>query len=269
MRRQAAERRNALPLRYADGGMQFLALETRAQHLVREEQSASAGGISDIEAVIPQEKDIEGVSDLLIDGFRRVIEPKLLKEEQFGPLASLWNGVVVSFEREVVRIGLGQNLARVLIRPSILKPPGRSFEGHGLGLMLVQRNQLDSSPVAFCELCLLPNDGRKADDTAEVMAMLSFEQLNAAAEPYLLNFCVAKGFRRKGVGRALLWLAEDIVRNVWSRERLYLHADDDTAATAFYTSAGYELVGSPKGEKGEPVHMCKQLAPQAEAAAEG
>jgi len=258
-----------VPLRRADGGTQLLALDASAQGLVGGAEGLAVEDAGDLEAALPQEQDIPGISDLLIEGFYRVLAKKLLSEEQWGPLATLWNTIFVALEREIVRIGLGQNLGRVLLRPSILRPPGRSFEGHGLGLMLVQRGRPDAAPVAFCELCLLPNDGRQADDTAEVIAMLSLDPLDATAQPYLLNFCVAKEFRRRGIGRSLLHLAEDIVQRVWGGKRLYLHATDDEAASALYTSAGYELVGSRRYNKGEAMHMCKRLAPVREEGVHG
>jgi len=260
-----ARQLGAVPLRLAQGSSRLLELESGARRLL-EEEGSEAGG--EMEAVLPQEGDLNGLSDLLLEGFRRVLEPKLLREDQLGPLASLWNSCVFAIERQTVRIGLVQNLQRVLLRPSVQLPPGRSFEGHGLGLMLLPRGRSGGPPAAFCELCLLPNDGRKVDDMAEVMSMLSVEQLDDTAEPYLLNFCVAGEFRRRGVGRALLRLAEDIVQEVWGRQCLYLHADDDEAATGFYRSAGYELVaGSRPADKGQPAHMCKQLAPRSVASA--
>merc|ERR1712039_16322 len=86
-----------------------------------------------------------------------------------------------------------------------------------------------ASCVGFFELLLLQPDGRRP---------LSFRQSASQAkgtgvpkdlgvEPYMLNLCVARRCRRLGLGRAMLGLAEQIVRETWDSKGLYLHVDSD------------------------------------------
>jgi len=103
-------------------------------------------------------------------------------------------------------------------------------------------------PVAFCELILMPPDGRTPQDTLEVQSMLASEPLAAEAEPYILNLCVAPELRRKGIGRALLRLAEVVVRDIWGAKWLYLHAASGDETIGLYTSSGYvEVDGKGAG----------------------
>ncbi|CAL1133999.1 unnamed protein product [Cladocopium goreaui] len=57
-----------------------------------------------------------------------------------------------------------------------------------------------------------------------------------SARPYLQNFCVAPKWRRRGLGRVLLKMAERVVRDVWREDRIYLHAGSNEAAVQSQSS---------------------------------
>ncbi|CAE8717411.1 unnamed protein product, partial [Polarella glacialis] len=208
--------------------LSLLSLETERPKQEPTDASSSLQLVK-LEAAIPEELDLESLSELLIECFMRVLEPRLLPDF-LGPLA--W--------------------AR--LKPSIRKPAGRQFEGHSIALMLTEpgRQGAPSAPVAFCELILMPCDGRRriqhraivrrtrttfsrSDDLQEALSMLLDEDMEDAA-PYLVNFCVSPQWQRRGIGRQLLRLAEQVVQNVWMADCIYLHSDENEAATGFYSS---------------------------------
>lgn len=229
----------AVPVRIAEGIQQLMGV-----HPVLMEDNGDSGdkGTGGFEAMLAQEEDLELLSKLLIEGFWDVIDRDLLEEKQWGPLATIWNGVSVWFDTQAVFYGLGQNLKSGLRPPySVLRPRGRPLDGHSVGLLLVPRERAKRCvvpPVAFCELCLLPPDGRRPEDLEEVWSTALVESLQAC-QPYFHNFCVAPPLQRRGLGRSLLHLAEDVVQQVWGDSRLYLHAEKDSVAARFYSSAGY------------------------------
>lgn len=255
--------RLAVPLRLTEGAESLAGCpEAHWLELRSLEEGSSRKPFADFEAGIPEEKDLDELASLLIDSFIKVFQPRLLPEASLGPLAKAWNGFVLGFEKSVAKVALGQNMAFILRRPSIKRPQGRFFEGYGVGLMLWTRDKnAEGMPVAFCELCLLVPDGRKLGDLKEILSLLK-EEPKDKAQPYLHNFCVAQGWRRQGLGRALLNLAEKVVKEVWLRDRLYLHAGDDDGAASLYASAGYvEIAASQSSESGSEnvVHMYKEL----------
>lgn len=266
----------AVPVRIAEG-MQQLMQPGDAVHplLIEDSVSCDEEGLGGFEAMLAQEQDVEPLSKLLIEGFWDVIDRDLLEERQWGPLATIWNRLNVWLDEQAVLYGLGQNLKRGLTPPySILRPRGRPLDGHSLGLLLVPRVPAERRvvpPVAFCELCLLPPDGRRPEDLEEVWSSSMAESLQAC-QPYFHNFCVAPHLQRRGLGRGLLHLAEDVVRRVWGDNRMYLHAEENSVAAQFYTSAGYVPTANSSFLKaGEPfipqrtkdgkeiVHMAKVL----------
>ncbi|CAE7657553.1 AGD6, partial [Symbiodinium pilosum] len=172
--------------------------------------------------MLPEERDLEPISHLVLNCFPEVIEAWLLPEA-FGGVAWAWNGLVKAWERSVIRTSLSVNLQRVMRRPSLRKPWRLQFEGDSLALLLVERGDGPARPVAFCELCILPPNGSPPDDFGAAVSMI-FDNNPNTAQPYLQNFCVAPNWRRKGVGRAMLRMIEKVVVEVWRGNRLYLHA---------------------------------------------
>lgn len=63
-------------------------------------------------------------------------------------------------------------------------------------------------------------------------------------QPYLSNLCVSESYRRKSLGKSLVRCVEDIAKDVWDFEKMYLHVDlDNTAALKLYENEGYRDVG--------------------------
>jgi GNAT superfamily N-acetyltransferase len=66
----------------------------------------------------------------------------------------------------------------------------------------------------------------------------------ADLQPYLSNLCVEESFRGKQLGRALVRCVENIAKETWGYNRMYLHVDEDNdAALNLYKSEGYRDVG--------------------------
>lgn len=269
----------AVPVRIAEGMQQLMGPGDVVHPLLLEDEGdCGEEGLGSFEAMLAQEEDLEPLSKLLIEGFWEVIDRDLLEEKQWGLLATTWNGLNVWLDEQAVLYGLGQNLKSGLTPPySILRPCGRPLDGHSLGLLLLPRGRAHRCvvpPVAFCELCLLPPDGRRPEDLEEVWSSAFVESVQDC-QPYFHNFCVAPRVQRRGLGRGLLHLAEDIVKRVWGDSRLYLHAEEDSVAAKFYISAGYVPTANSSflkadqpfipqsGKDGkEIVHMAKQLEVQ-------
>ena len=63
-------------------------------------------------------------------------------------------------------------------------------------------------------------------------------------QPYLSNLCVSESYRRKNLGKSLVLCLEDIARNVWGYDKMYLHVDlENTAALKLYEKEGYKDAG--------------------------
>ncbi|MEN9208071.1 MAG: GNAT family N-acetyltransferase [Gloeomargarita sp. GMQP_bins_120] len=58
---------------------------------------------------------------------------------------------------------------------------------------------------------------------------------------YLANLAVSPAYRRQGIGRALLQVAEEAVQ-AWPQEQVYLHVmEDNQAARRLYAQLGYQV----------------------------
>ena len=63
-------------------------------------------------------------------------------------------------------------------------------------------------------------------------------------QPYLSNLCVDEKFRGQKIGRGLVRCIENVAKNSWGYNRIYLHVDEDNmAALNLYKSEGYRDVG--------------------------
>jgi len=71
-------------------------------------------------------------------------------------------------------------------------------------------------------------------------------QPESTYEPYLCNLCVAQSKRRRGLAKRLCWLCEDVVREVWRKDVIYLHVESSNVpAQELYVGHGYRLAPSP------------------------
>mmetsp|Transcript_50010 Transcript_50010/g.128947 ORF Transcript_50010/g.128947 Transcript_50010/m.128947 type:complete len:353 (+) Transcript_50010:71-1129(+) len=238
----------ALPLTSEVPGVERL---SESDTLVR----TPAGGLlvhapngGDFEAVLPEEEDLEGLADLMLESFERVfITPRLL-DEAWGPLGSAWKGIVEMSQRSLLCGRFQKALEPCISKPSLLRPRDQSYR---LGMLLRQVDGRGVSagegaevPAAYLELLLLPPDGRRP-----INPVVAFEELapgetvggdGSEPAPYLLNLCVSRELRGQGLGRAVLRFAEQIVQEAWGDRELFLHTDKTEAPWRLYSSAGYE-----------------------------
>ena len=94
--------------------------------------------------------------------------------------------------------------------------------------------------AAIVEICVEKPGGKLAPPIAN-----PFRQKVARddEQPYLCNLCVGKAYRRRGLGRLICELAEELVQIHWDRKIMYLHVEkSNTAAQALYLGMGYQLV---------------------------
>jgi ribosomal protein S18 acetylase RimI-like enzyme len=67
--------------------------------------------------------------------------------------------------------------------------------------------------------------------------------VDPAYEPYLCNLCVADKYKRKGLGRLMCEICEEIVQMHWEKNKMYLHVEQrNAAAQALYNGLGYQFV---------------------------
>ncbi|CAJ1443027.1 unnamed protein product [Effrenium voratum] len=192
-------RRRVFPARLAEGNERL-----QDESLLSFDVEADGETVT-VEAMLPQERDLDLISRLLAESFMETLQPWMLPE-QLGLLAKAWNWLVFEWERQIILAALNVNYKKILTAPSLRRPIGWQFEGESLALLLVaRRGNGDQEAVAFCELSVLPPDGRPPDDMLSTLLMVFNKSPNA--QPYLQNFCVAPAWRRRSLGRKLLGLA--------------------------------------------------------------
>ncbi|CAJ1385957.1 unnamed protein product [Effrenium voratum] len=198
-------------------------------------KDACEGGF---ELVVPEDEDMQGLTDLVDESFQRHIQDRMIDDG--NPLSGLWNGWVALSERQMTLGAMRKRLAQLLQAPSLRRPSSAEWN---LGVLLRRKGD---APVGYFELCVKQPEGlgRRPD-----------------SQPYLTNLCVAKACRGRGLGRKLLKLVEDFSRTAWQGNALYLHTDDDPAAFNLYNSSGYAVRKRQKdAEDHLTLYMYKNLA---------
>lgn len=146
------------------------------------------------------------------------------------------------------RLGARRGIAGTLgtPRPSFLRPAKLgSWAKPDLGLVLALAPEDDiTGPFAgVVDLSLWPADGRVRTPGAQPRPYIP-------SKPYILNLCVDPNQRRKGFGRALMSLAERVIRDLWGDNKVYLHVEEDKKpANGLYESMSYlplEYVNDPQ-----------------------
>lgn len=120
-----------------------------------------------------------------------------------------------------------------------LKNPTLSMSSDSLVILASEKND-DSAIVGLVELCLEEPNGRLTTP----IPMTKNGVLNPILEPYLCNLSVNPSHRGKGLGKVLCNVGENIVKNVWNKDVIYLHVEQDNAAAKLYESIGYELIAN-------------------------
>ncbi|CAJ1458638.1 unnamed protein product [Effrenium voratum] len=207
----------------------------RAHLVLAAAKDACEGGF---ELVVPEDEDMQGLTDLVDESFQRHIQDRMIDDG--NPLSGLWNGWVALSERQMTLGAMRKRLAQLLQAPSLRRPSSAEWN---LGVLLRRKGD---APVGYFELCVKQPEGlgRRPD-----------------SQPYLTNLCVAKACRGRGLGRKLLKLVEDFSRTAWQGNALYLHTDDDPAAFNLYNSSGYAVRKRQKdAEDHLTLYMYKNLA---------
>ncbi len=86
------------------------------------------------------------------------------------------------------------------------------------------------------EICFEKPDGKLTSPLRYPWNSRTIDDL----EPYLCNLCIAPAYRRRGLGRKLCQICEEIVLKEWKRDRIYLHVENkNLAAQSLYSKSGY------------------------------
>lgn len=220
---------------------------------------ACGGGEPAFCLAIPEAEDLELVADLVEESFERLLASKFASEESLGALAGLWNRWVSWSDRQLTLGALRVRLARFLRSPTLRRPALDVAEEWSVGVLLVPATGHEGAqpPAAYFELCLLPPDSGRPPARPQAGRLPKASVL----EPYLQNLCVANAYRRRGVGRSMLAIAEAIAREGWGSKQMYLHTDDDPAAFGLYTVQGYAVRRWDASGEGVIMYMCKDIAP--------
>jgi len=265
---------SGVPIRFSEGGNLLpttnetfgVLLETDADATITQATSDSGETLawSECRAVLPQEKDIEPLADLLVQSFSKLWEPWLLSES-FGIVAEVWNAAYMNANRQIAIMGIRDSIEKRIKKPSIMYPLGFQLEGYSLGFMVVPKNS--DVPVAYSEIFLMPSDGTQPEDAmVQILPMIQGSSPPSNWQPYLVNLCVAPSYRRSGLGRATMQLAEFIAKEAWRKDWVYLHADNEAYVTKFYSSIGYtaDIKRTNPEENDKVVYMRKWLGQRPE-----
>lgn len=94
--------------------------------------------------------------------------------------------------------------------------------------------------AAIVEICIEMPGGKLAPPIANPFRPKTVKEED---QPYLCNLCVGKAYRRRGLGRLICELSEELVQIHWKRKEMYLHVEQSNiAAQKLYLGMGYELV---------------------------
>ncbi|CAE7771404.1 unnamed protein product [Symbiodinium sp. CCMP2456] len=202
--------------------------------------AAKSGGEGlDLELAVPEDSDMQELTDLVDESFQRAIQARMV--DGGNPLGDLWNGWVSLSERQMTLGAMRKRLAGLLSSPSLRRP---SNDEWNLGVLLREKG-VEKPPIGYFEICMQKPEG--------------ISRRSAALEPYLKNLCVSKAYRRRGLGKKLLNLVEAFCRTAWQGSAIYLHTDDDAAAFNLYNSTGYTVRKQEKDGEGVSFYMFKRL----------
>jgi ribosomal protein S18 acetylase RimI-like enzyme len=94
--------------------------------------------------------------------------------------------------------------------------------------------------AAVVEICLETPNGQLAPPIQSPFRSIV---PNPTEQPYLCNLCVADKHKRKGLGKMLCQLCEELVQIHWGKDVMYLHVEQrNSAAQALYKGLGYTIV---------------------------
>ena len=107
--------------------------------------------------------------------------------------------------------------------------------------MLALQHKESSAIVGVVELMMQPCDGKVPGDVRLPRPPWASEPAVAVKEvPYISNLAVRSTWRNRGMGASLLGACEQLTRQDWGFEEVYLHAATDKAKLlSMYGARGY------------------------------
>jgi ribosomal protein S18 acetylase RimI-like enzyme len=153
------------------------------------------------------------------------------------------------FDRVVIKLGM---MFRSRFR---LSKPSMALSSDSVILAATLRDSPEI--IAVVEFTLVNPDGR-------IISLFDNPLRFAAArpndQPYLFNLIVADAHKKKGLGKLLCEVAQELVVTHWRKEVMYLHVyRENIAATALYKKLGYKVThtrvhNTEDGHGTPPVH---------------
>ncbi|CAM9661688.1 unnamed protein product [Chrysoparadoxa australica] len=146
---------------------------------------------------------------------------------------ALTNAYLRGFSFMEVFYGIKSRLGKRMANPSL--------RASKHALMLAVMEPSSGRALAVVELEMRRPNG-KVPGNFPIENMLRWSnEVDAGWQPYLCNLAVAEDVRGKGLGKQLTRLAENIVKNIWGYQQLFLHVDlRAPAPSSLYKSLGYK-----------------------------
>lgn len=107
------------------------------------------------------------------------------------------------------------------------------------------RSEHPEELVGIVEVCLEEPTGLLFPPLQNLFRRKDMSRL----QPYLCNLCIAKSYRRIGLGKVMCHICENVATQVMGKTQMFLHVENDNlAAQSLYKSLGYEKIQvlSPK-----------------------
>lgn len=173
--------------------------------------------------------DLSKASDLIL-----LSQKSISDEIELGGLQSLLDGALV-------RLGLRCRSRNRLANPSM------ALTGDSVIIAATLRGTTEIA--ALVEVHLLTPDGGYVPMFGNLFRSSTPV---ATDQPYLSNLCVANAHRKKGLGRLLCEVAQELVLTNWKKEFMFLHVHkNNVAANALYKAMGYREAATNKKSSNE------------------
>ena len=156
----------------------------------------------------------------------------------WGGIINFYGAVDKSDTRNGNYLGMKSRSGGRLSRPSL----SLTTDSFILVATPAGQDKSNGSPelAAIVEICVEQPGGKLAPPIAN-----PFRKKIARddEQPYLCNLCVGEAYRRRGLGRLICELSEELVQTQWNKKIMYLHVEkSNSAAQALYLGMGYQLV---------------------------
>ena len=190
----------------------------------------------------PEPGDMPEVIDVLMDGFYKDVLTLAADEfseeemEVLRPVLEKFNGGLMWLTRILLSLEAVRRLATRLPSGGYGKPANTKD-----GLMLALQHRESSDIVGVIELMMQPCDGKVPGDVRLPRAPWASEPAPTVKEvPYISNLAVRSTWRSRGMGSSLLGACEQLARQDWGFDEVYLHAATDKAKLLeMYGNRGY------------------------------